>query len=161
MERELLKTIVETLYFKEFRNIILDQRIKVYTNHNNSTYKNFTTELIMWWHLILEEYDPEMCYIKVKNNVVTDALGQLNLEEHCSPSAIKEKQPLFDHMLTECYGQDKADLPTDFMSLNYKAFLEHHHNQDKELLPQVKLFCKNYTFKAWATTQRYGQTEYC
>ena len=40
-ERELL-AIVETL--KEFRNILLGQQIKVYTDHLNLTYKNFNTE---------------------------------------------------------------------------------------------------------------------
>ena len=37
-EQELLST-VETL--KEFRNILLDHQVIVYTNHRNLTYKNF------------------------------------------------------------------------------------------------------------------------
>jgi len=44
MERELL-SIVET--FKEFRNILLGQKIIVYTDHQNLTYKNFNTECVM------------------------------------------------------------------------------------------------------------------
>jgi hypothetical protein len=43
-ERELL-AIVETL--KEFRNILLGQRIKIYTDHKNLTYKNFNTECVI------------------------------------------------------------------------------------------------------------------
>ena len=44
LERELL-TIVESL--KEFRNILLGQEIKVWTGHQNLTYKTFNTERVM------------------------------------------------------------------------------------------------------------------
>ena len=60
-ERELL-AIVETL--KEFRNILLGQQLKVYTDHKNLTYKQFNTERVMQWRLILEEYSPELIYLQ-------------------------------------------------------------------------------------------------
>jgi hypothetical protein len=60
-ERELL-AIVETL--KEFRNILLGQRIQIHTDHRNLTYKNFNTERVRRWRLILEEFGPELLYIK-------------------------------------------------------------------------------------------------
>ena len=73
-EKELL-SIVETL--KEFRNILLGHQITVYTDHKNLTYKHFNTERVMRWRLILEEFGPELKYIKGENNVVADALSRL------------------------------------------------------------------------------------
>lgn len=75
-ERELL-SIVETL--KEFRNILLGHKIIVHTDHLNLTHKNFNTERVMRWRLILEEYGPELRYIKGENNIVADALSRLNM----------------------------------------------------------------------------------
>lgn len=76
-ERELL-SIVETL--KEFRNILLGQRLEVHTDHKNLTCRNFNTERVMRWRLVLEEYGPEILYVKGEDNVVADALSRLPLE---------------------------------------------------------------------------------
>ena len=54
-ERKLL-SIIETL--KEFKNILLGQQIVVYTDHKNLTYKNFNTEHVMRWWLLIEEFGP-------------------------------------------------------------------------------------------------------
>ena len=76
-ERELL-AIVETL--KEFRNILLGQRIRVYTDHKNLTYKTFNTDRVMRWRLIVEEFNPELIYIKGQNNIIADALSRLDIK---------------------------------------------------------------------------------
>ena len=73
-ERELL-SIVKTL--KEFRNILVRQQIIVHTDHNNFTCKNFNTERVMKWRFILEEFGPELNYIKGEDNIVTDALSRM------------------------------------------------------------------------------------
>ena len=75
-EQELL-SIVETL--KEFRNILLGQRIKVFTDHKNLVHESElkTSQRVMRWRLLLEEYGPEIEYIKGPKNVVADALSRL------------------------------------------------------------------------------------
>ena len=64
---------------KEFRTILLERRITVYTDHNNLTFDNFTTERVIWWRLMLEEYPPGIKYIKGPDNDVADALSRLPL----------------------------------------------------------------------------------
>ena len=70
-------SIVETL--KEFRNILLGQQIKAYTDHKSPTYKTFITEQVMQWRLILEEYSPELIYIQGSKNIAANALSRLNI----------------------------------------------------------------------------------
>lgn len=67
---------METL--KEFRNILLGQQIKVYTDHKNITCKSFNTNRVMRWRLIIEEYGPELIYIKGTQNIIADALSRLD-----------------------------------------------------------------------------------
>ena len=78
-ERELL-AIVETL--KEFRSILLGQRIVIHTDHKNLTYANFNTDRVIRWRLIIEEYGPDLRYIEGPKNVVADALSRLGLQDN-------------------------------------------------------------------------------
>ena len=55
-ERELL-SIVENL--KDFRTILLGQKLRIYTDHKNLTCKIFNTVRLLRWRLILEDYGPE------------------------------------------------------------------------------------------------------
>jgi RNase H-like domain found in reverse transcriptase len=88
-KRELL-SIVETL--KEFRNILLGQRIEIHTNHKNLTCKNFNTEQVMRWRLLLEEYGPELIYIKGENNIVANALSRLELVEEPTTEELPKEE---------------------------------------------------------------------
>src|SRR5687767_12904298 len=73
-ERELL-SVVEVL--KEFTSILLGQKIHVHTGHENLTYKKFNSDRVMRWRLYIEEYSPDLQYIKGKNNDMADALSRL------------------------------------------------------------------------------------
>ena len=75
-ELELL-AIVETL--KEFKGMLWGQKLKVYTDHKNLTRDalGMTSDRVYRWRLILEEYGPEIVYIKGIHNTVADAISRL------------------------------------------------------------------------------------
>ena len=128
-ERELL-AIVETL--KEFKNILLGQNIRVYTDHKNLTYKSFNTDRVLRWRLILEEFSPELVYIKGQNNVIADALSRLDIAD----TSKKNKKPKLDK-LAELYALDDEDLPADAFPITYANILKNQ-QKDKKLLKRFK-----------------------
>ena len=68
---------METL--KEFRDILLGHKIKVFTDYKNLVYESElkSSQRVIHWRLLLEEYGPEIEYIKGPKNVVADALSRL------------------------------------------------------------------------------------
>ena len=78
-DRELL-SIVEIL--KEFRTILLDQKLRIYTDHKKLTCEKFNTDRVLRWRLILEEYGPDIEYNKGEKNVVADALSMLPFNDN-------------------------------------------------------------------------------
>jgi RNase H-like domain found in reverse transcriptase len=73
MELELL-SIVETL--QEYFMILLGHIVKVYMDHKNLTFDNFTTDHVCRWRLIVEEYGPKTIDIKGCTNVVANKLSR-------------------------------------------------------------------------------------
>ena len=124
-ERELL-SIVETL--KEFRNILLGQKIVVHTDHKNLTCKNFNTERVMRWRLLLEEYSPELRYIKGEDNIVADALSRLDMVD----ADQRQTEQLSAIEIAELYaGEIGEDFPKNF-PLSYQE-VQHRQSNDDEL----------------------------
>ena len=134
-ERELL-SIVETL--KEYRTILLGHRIEVFTDHKNLVYKHFNTERVMRWRLLIEEFGPQLTYIKGAHNVVADALSRLNLtEDEFSPDAF----------LADLLAADDEDLPESY-PLSYKEIYLRQ-QEDEVLLEKVQDSPDVYSQKAF------------
>ena len=76
-EIELL-AIVEAL--KEFKGMLWGQQIVIYTNHTNMMQQalGLTSDRVYRWQLIIEEYGPEIIYIKGELNTVADTISWLD-----------------------------------------------------------------------------------
>ena len=76
-ELELL-SIVELL--KEFKGMLLGQRIVVWTDHQNLIRDSLgnNSDRVMRWNLLLQEYNPDVRYIKGEENTVADAISRLD-----------------------------------------------------------------------------------
>lgn len=117
-ERELL-SIVETL--KEFRTILLGQQLIIHTDHENLTYKNFNSDRVLRWRLYIEEYSPNLQYIKGEENVVADALSRLPLVSDSTDSPpSNDTVESYYATLMECFGTKPAPTNHDFHPLSFQ-----------------------------------------
>ena len=75
-----LLAIVETL--KEFNGMLWGQRIYIYTDYKNLTQDGLglTSDRVVRWRILLEEYAPEIIYIKGIHNTVADTISRLELD---------------------------------------------------------------------------------
>jgi hypothetical protein len=119
---------VETL--KEFQNIPLGQQIVVYTDHKNLTCKNFNTEQVMRWRLLLEEYSPELKYIKGENKIVADALSRLKLNKNEPYKEMSIEQ------ISALYANDDKEFPNTYLLSH--AEISHEQRKDKDLKKLAK-----------------------
>jgi hypothetical protein len=115
-ERELL-AIVETL--KEFKNILLGQNIRVYTDHKNLMFKNFNTERVMRWRLVLEEFGPDLNYVKGERNKVADALSRLNID-----NSVELPTPNDLEAMADCFATKADDVDPLSYPLQHKAIMQ-------------------------------------
>jgi hypothetical protein len=127
IKKELL-AIVETL--KEFKGMLWGQSIVVYTDHKNLIQDalRLTSDRVYCWRLLLEEYGPEIIYIKGIHNTVADAISRLEMV----PRNLKqEKQNWMIQTKILCRTQCSHTIRKDKI-VNYVLA---HCNDHKEVFP--------------------------
>ena len=82
-----LLAMVETL--KEFKGMLWGKSIKVYTDHSNLIRDalGMTLDHVYLWRLLLEEYGPDIVYIKGTHNTVTYTVLRLEYDPSVNQTA--------------------------------------------------------------------------
>ena len=92
----------------------------------------FNTERVIRWRLILEEFGPELKYIKGENNVVADAISRLEKSSN---------QEILN--ISELYGYYDEDLPDSDYPIRYHNIAKAQETDAK--LQQKLVSHKDYT----------------
>jgi hypothetical protein len=79
--------IVETL--KEFKRMLWGQPIKMCTDHKNLMRDalGLTSDRVYQWRLLLDEYGPQIVYIKGIHITIADAISQLEYDPSVNQTA--------------------------------------------------------------------------
>ena len=93
----------------EFLNILLGHQIPVYTDHKILNYKQFNTERVMSWRLILKEFGQEIKYIKGENNIIANNISLLDMSDN---------QEILN--ISGIYGYYYNDLPDSAYPICYR-----------------------------------------
>jgi hypothetical protein len=87
----------------------------------------------MRWRLFIEEYSPDLPYIKGENNVVADALSRLPKQS----TPLEDSQEVL-YSVIKCYGKAHKDAPKyDFHPLSF-SHLEAEQQSDPLLKKELQ-----------------------
>jgi hypothetical protein len=108
-------------------------KLKWSEEHQQSFDQTFNSEQVMCWRLYIEEYSPDLQYIKGTHNVVADALSRVDINEEPLEDSTKTFLGLLD-----CFTKTKQTKEIeDFQPLNYLQLQKAQEN-DKSMMKLLK-----------------------
>ncbi len=123
------------------------QRINVYTDHKNLTWDglSLTSDRVARWRILLEEYAPEIIYIKGIHNTVADAISQLDYDPqlnmtneynhatHAESTKVESKQKwMIFTKFWSCFSETQDPDETNTIEINH-VFANC--NEEEEIFP--------------------------
>ncbi len=114
-----LFAMIKTL--REFKGMLWDQSIKVFTDHNYLIRDaiGLTLDKVYQWRLLLEEYRPMIVYMKGIHNTIADAISWREYDPSVNRTA-------------ESYFMMKAKSSKCSQRQNWMAVLKHWYNLEKD-----------------------------
>ncbi len=110
------------------------QRIKVYTDHKNLTTEalGLTSNRVYRWRLILEEYGPDIVYIKGAENTVADAISRREFNP-----ALKNNSKQNWMTMTKYWSRLEKNLTNNSEDKHFETFNQvfAHHGEEDEIYP--------------------------
>jgi len=86
--------------------------------------KKINMDRVMRWRLILEEYIPELCYIKDEHNIVTDELSHLDMVQ--DPLTMDRQLTVIK--MADLFTANDGNFPADF-PLSYAEIEQRQKNE--------------------------------
>ena len=129
IEQELL-AITEVL--KEYRGMLLGQRIVIHTDHKNLTYDNteFSSNRVLRQRLAIEDFGPVIKHIQGEKNIGADTLSRLDFVENdqevarAVASGIEKKhtEEMYAMIQEECFLGEIV--PVDYSTIHQEQLLD-------------------------------------
>ena len=111
------------------------QTIRVYTDHKNlqADALNMASDRVYRWRLILEEYGPEIIYIKGETNIVADTLSRLEYDPHTNVREVSyNKKSIYMVKMMNHYIESTEKVEINMASGTY--------SQMKQMAPTATFF---------------------
>jgi hypothetical protein len=113
------------------------QQLVVYTDYQNLMRDalGLTSDRVYPWRLILEEYGPEIVYIKGIDNTVADAISRLDFTPKSAPLKQTEQQNWMTFTKCWCALNQNTHIYSKKQHMQSMNHVFSNHSEDDEIFP--------------------------